>query len=155
MRVDDSLSWRGLEGWWDRLEREALRPLLAGRGASYRVRDWARDPLGESLGPWVHIPPAEVVIVEGVSSSRRVIAPDLTMAIWVHAPRPERLRRAVARDGEERRELWTEWMRGEDGFFAADRAPRRADFLISGLPTVPHDPTREVVVLDEIADTNP
>jgi hypothetical protein len=41
-------------------------------------------------------------------------------------------------------------MRAEDAFFAEDGASRRADHLVSGLPTVPHDPEREVVLLDEV-----
>ncbi len=150
VRVDDFLSWHDLDRWWDRLEREALRPVLAGGGARYRVRDWAQDPLGESLNGWVQIPPAELVIVEGISCSRRAITHTLTMALWVHAPRSERLRRGVARDGAQRRPLWTEWMRAEDTFFADDGAPRRADYLVSGLPIIPHDPEREVVLLDEV-----
>jgi chloramphenicol 3-O-phosphotransferase len=150
VRVDDFLSWHDLDRWWERLEREALWPVLAGRGARYRVRDWAQDPLGESLNGWIQISPAELVIVEGISCSRRAITHALTMALWVHAPRSERLRRGVARDGEERRSLWTEWMRAEDAFFAEDGASRRADHLVSGLPTVPHDPEREVVLLDEV-----
>jgi hypothetical protein len=69
------------------------------------------------------------------------------MALWVHAPRSERLRRGMARDGEERRPLWTESMRAEDAVFAADGAPCRADYLVSGLPIMPR-PEREVVLLD-------
>ncbi len=30
VRVDDFLYWRDIDGWWPRLERQALRPLLAG-----------------------------------------------------------------------------------------------------------------------------
>jgi Integrase core domain len=81
---------------------------------------------------------------------RRAITHTLTTALWVHAPRSERLRRGVARDGEERRALWTEWMRAEDAFFADDGAPRRADYLVSGLPIIPHDPEREMILLDEV-----
>jgi hypothetical protein len=65
VRVDDFLCWHDLDRWWDRLEREALGPVVAGGGARYRVRDWAQDPLGEGLNGWVQIPPAELVIVEG------------------------------------------------------------------------------------------
>jgi hypothetical protein len=43
-----------------------------------------------------------------------------------------------------------EWMRAEDAFFADDGAPRRADYLVSGLPIIPYDPEREVVLLDEV-----
>ena len=99
IRVDDFLYWHDIQGWWPRLEHEALRPLLSGSPARFRVRDWAGDPLGRGLAGWAEVRPAEVVIVEGITASRRAIAADLTMALWVTAPRAERLRRALARDG--------------------------------------------------------
>ena len=41
-------------------------------------------------------------------------------------------------------------MRAEDAFSADDGVPRRADYLVSGLPMIPHDPEREVVLLEEV-----
>ena len=41
-------------------------------------------------------------------------------------------------------------MRAETAFFADDGAPRRADYLVSGLSIIPHDPKRDVVLLDEV-----
>ena len=148
VRVDDFLYWRDIEGWWPRLEREALRPLLSGSAARFRVRDWAADPLGQSLGRWAEIAPADVVIVEGVTASRRAIAGDLVMALWVEAPAADRLRRGIARDGEQRRPLWIEWMALEEDFFRRDGAPGRADYIVSGKPHRGYDPAREVVLLD-------
>ncbi len=148
VRVDDFLYWRDIEGWWPRLEREALRPLLSGSAARFRVRDWAADPLGQGLGRWAEVAPADVVIVEGVTSSRRAIADDLVMAWWVEAPAADRLRRGIARDGEQRRPLWIEWMALEDDFFGRDGAPGRADYTVSGKPHRAYDPAREVILLD-------
>ena len=148
VRVDDFLYWRDIEGWWPRLEREALRPLLSGSAARFQVRDWAADPLGQGLGRWAEVTPADVVIVEGVTSSRRAIAGDLVMAVWVEAPAADRLRRGIARDGEQRRPLWIEWMALEEEFFGRDGTPGRADYLVSGKPHRAYDPAREVVLLD-------
>ncbi len=148
VRVDDFLYWRDIEGWWPRLEREALRPLLSGSVARFRVRDWAADPLGQGLGRWTEVAPADVVIVEGVTSSRQAIADDLVMALWVEAPAADRLRRGIARDGEQRRPLWIEWMALEEDFFGRDGAPGRADYVISGKPHRGYDPAREVILLD-------
>ena len=40
IRVDDFLYWHDIQGWWPRLEHEALRPLLlSGSPARFRVRD--------------------------------------------------------------------------------------------------------------------
>jgi hypothetical protein len=146
VRVDDFLYWHDIEGWWPRLEHQALRPLLAGSPARFRVRDWAGDPLGQGLAGWTEVRPAEVVIVEGVTASRRAIAADLTMSLWVTAPRPVRLRRAVARDGVARLPLWIEWMGLEDEFFARDGAAGRADHVLSGHPCLPCDPATQAVL---------
>ena len=56
VRVDDFLYWRDIEGWWPRLEREALRPLLSGLPARFRARDWANDPAGPGPGQMGHDP---------------------------------------------------------------------------------------------------
>ena len=148
VRVDDFLYWRDIEGWWPRLEREALRPLLSGLPARFRVRDWAFDPLGQGLDGWATVPAADVVIVEGITSSRQAISADLAMALWVHAPRSERLRRAIARDGQQRQSLWMEWMRLEDEFFARDGAAERADYVVCGQPRIPCDLATQAVLLD-------
>jgi hypothetical protein len=147
VRVDDFLYWHDIEGWWPRLEHQALRPLLAGSPARFRVRDWAGDPLGQGLAGWTEVQPAPVVIVEGITASRRAVAADLTMALWVTAPRAERLRRALAREGPQRLPLWTEWMGLEDEFFARDGAARRAAHIVCGHPAVPCDPATEAVLV--------
>ncbi len=103
------------------------------------ARAWADGP--RSL-------PAEVVIVEGVTSSRQAISADLAMSFWVHAPRGERLRRAINRDGEQRRSLWIEWMRLEDEFFARDGAAERADYVVCGQPRIPCNLATQAVLLD-------
>jgi AAA domain len=149
IRVDDFLYWHDIDGWWPRLDHEALRPLLAGSPARYRVRDWAADPLGQGLAGWAEIQPAPIVIVEGVTSSRRAIAADLTMALWVTAPRAERLRRAEAREGPQRLPLWLEWMALEDEFFTRDGPAQRAAHVVCGYPAVPCDPAAEVALLGE------
>jgi len=148
VRVDDFLYWRDIEGWWPRLEREALAPLLSGSPARFRVRDWAGDPLGRGLAGWQEIAPADVVIVDGVTSSRQAIAADLALSVWVEAPGRERLRRGIAREGDERRSLWVEWMVLEDKFFSRDGAPGRADYVVCGQPRTAYDPATEVVLLE-------
>ena len=152
IRVDDFLYWHDIQGWWPRLEHEALRPLLSGSPARFRVRDWAGDPLGRGLAGWAEVQPAEVVIVEGITASRRAIAADLTMALWVTAPRAERLRRALARDGRPRLPLWIEWMSLEDEFFARDDTVRRAGHVVCGHPSIPCDPATEAVLVGSPRD---
>jgi uridine kinase len=143
--LDDFFSWTDLHGWWPRFEAEVLEPLAAGRPARFRRRDWVADPRGAGLGEWRTVPAAPVVVLDGVSSSRRAMAGRLALAVWVEAPAALRLRRGLARDGDEVEAPWRKWMAMEDAFFAADGTRERADLRIDGAPPAPHDPEREVV----------
>ena len=100
------------------------------------------------MSGWTEVAPADVVIVEGVTASRLAIAGDLVMALWVEAPAADRLRRGIARDGEQRRPLWIEWMALEEEFFSRDGAPDRADYIVSGVPCLAFDQATEVVLLE-------
>ncbi|RJL31305.1 uridine kinase family protein [Bailinhaonella thermotolerans] len=133
---DDPVSWFGL------LETQVLAPLERGEAGRFRRWDW---PRGEYDGP-VTVPPDPVLVVEGVSTARRSAAGLIALAVWVEAPRELRLRRALARDGEEYRAQWETWVRAEDTFFAADGTRSRADLLVDGDPRVPHDPEKEFVL---------
>lgn len=145
-KVDDFLSWpEFLDGWWPRFEREVIAPLLAGGDARYQVRDWAGDEFGTSVKDWKTTCWAPVLIVEGISCTRRAVAGRLAYRIWVDAPERLRLERGVRRDGESHRRLWQDWMGKEREFFAADGTRDRADLVVDGAPTVPHDPETEFV----------
>ena len=73
------------------------------------------------------------MLVEG----NYVIRPELrgyyALRIWVEAPYEVRLRRGLARDGEEARARWVEeWMPEEDRYVAASRPADHADVLVDG-----------------------
>lgn len=131
IEMDDFVAWNDFAGWWPRLEREVLEPLLHGQDAVYRIRDWERDEFGTSLRAerkTVHWAP--VVILEGVTCTRRAVSHRLAYRVWVQAPRQQRLHRGLARDGEDHRDLWLRWQDEEDRFFTADGTRSRADLLI-------------------------
>src|SRR5215218_1725694 len=120
VEVDDFVSWDDFAGWWPRFEDQVLHPLLDGRDAHYQVRDWAHDWRGSSLGGWKTLPWQPLVIVEGVTCTRRETAGRLAYSLWVEAPAQVRLARGLARDhgqGYDVGELWAGWMRAEDAFF--------------------------------------
>ncbi len=146
VEMDDFLSWDDLTGWWPRLEQEVLRPLMGGERATYQQRDWKHDPRGSLLGNWRTVRPGPLVILDGVTSSRRDAADLLTFAVWIDAPYEVRLARGVERDGESMREAWVNWMEREDAFFSDDRARDRADLIVDGASTRPHDPDRQFVL---------
>jgi hypothetical protein len=88
-----------------------------------------------------------VLIIEGVSASRRAIADRLSYAIWLQVDTGRRLARGVARDGPQAAADWDRYEDEENRFFAADPAGDRADLVVDGAPTLPHDPETEYVRL--------
>lgn len=135
--------WDGLAAAVPLLHEQVVAPLAAGRPARYRRYDWHRAEFAEEhdLGT----PP--LLIVEGVASGARVVAGRTALLVWIEAPRDERFRRGIARDGETYRPHWERWARQESVHFAAEGTAARADVRVDGAPAVAHDPAREIVLL--------
>lgn len=128
VHTDDFASWEQPVEWWPRLLREVIEPLADGRSGRYRRYDWSERRLAE----WHTIDPGPIVIIEGVSAGRSEWAHHLAFVIWVDAPRGERLRRGIERDGPEAAALWNQWMAEEDAHFVLDPVHERADLVIDG-----------------------
>jgi uridine kinase len=133
VHTDDLLDgWEDQFTFWERLEERVLGPLRRGETAFYQRYRWDRgafDPVP------VRLDPAPVVILEGVSASRRGIRPDLSLSVFVDAPRELRLARALARDGDDSlafRAYLERWRSAEDRHFAADRTKQYADLVVDG-----------------------
>ena len=79
------------------------------------------------------VPPAEVLILEGVSCGRSAFRDRISLLVWLAVPdRRERLERAVARDGESSRAQLAAWQDAEGAFFEVDRTANRADIEVCG-----------------------
>jgi hypothetical protein len=107
--------------WWPTLEADVLAPLAAG-------------------GP-------AVLLIEGISSSRRAIAGRLAYGIWLQVPTGSRMARGITRDGPQAAADWDRYEAEETEFFSADPVWQRADLVVDGAPGVPHDPENEYVRL--------
>jgi uridine kinase len=128
IHTDDFASWDNPLEWWPRLREEVLVPLGAGRPARFQRYDWeARE-----LTDWQIVVPDDLVLLEGVSSSRNELAPYLSIAIWVEATAEVRLRRGLERDGRAAEEQWREWMRQEDEWVEAQHPKQQADLVLDG-----------------------
>jgi len=128
IHTDDFASWDDPLGWWPRLLEQVLDPLAHDQPAHYQRYNWGTKGLAE----WIEVPPAEHIILEGVSASREAFQPHLAFSIWVETPREERLRRGLERDGAEALQLWEKWMEIEDEYVEREHPQRRADCVISG-----------------------
>jgi uridine kinase len=116
---------------WDRrrMIRQVVDPLRAGRPGRYQRWDWATDTGAE----WHAVPVGGVVIIEGVSATRRDLSDRWDLTVWVSTPRALRLERGLARDGDAMRRQWLDvWMPEEDAYIAEERPAERADFIVDG-----------------------
>lgn len=143
LHVDDLLDgWSDLRGYWTRLECGVLAPLRGGVDGAYRRYDWHR---GRFECGWAPVAVPEVLLLEGVGSARAKARPDLTLSVFVAAPRDVRLARGLVRDGEALRTEWERWMTLEDEHFTADDTAGCVDLVVDGDPRVEHDPEAEWV----------
>ena len=145
VHTDDFASFDEPTQWWPRMLQELVEPLLRGEPASYRPYDWVRRRPSEGT---LTVQPAPLVVIEGVGATRRAWRDALVRRIWIDAPREERLRRGVERDGEQMREFWTWWMAEEDDYVRAEQPLAHADFVVDGAPTMAHDPDTEYVEIE-------
>lgn len=135
--------WDGLAASVPLLHDQVVAPLMTGRPAGYRRYDWQRGEFGDhhDLGR------PGTLVVEGAGCGARVIAERAVLLVWIDAPRDERFRRGIARDGETYRPHWERWARQEASHFAAEGTAARAHIRVDGAPSASHDPTRELVLL--------
>ncbi|AXT86744.1 4-amino-4-deoxy-L-arabinose transferase [Aeromicrobium sp. A1-2] len=126
LHLDDVYpGWHGLAATPPMVARSVLDAIAVDAVGAIHRWDWAHD----RPGPVMHVPPAPVLILDGVGSGAAVIRPFLSLLIWVDAPTELRKRRALARDGETYAPFWDIWAAQEAAHFHADETRRHADVL--------------------------
>ncbi len=111
---------------------EVTVPLVSGLArtgrASYRRYDWDLGAHAEE-----HVVEAgDLVVLEGVGSADPAYDDVVTLRVLVTAPREERLRRGLERDGEALRDHWLRWLDVESAHLARARTEERADVVVDG-----------------------
>ena len=129
VHVDDFAGPGVVEWDWTRCRSQLLVPLLAGRPARYQVWDWDADTGGD----WVDVAPGAIVVLEGVSSTRRELAAPWDLTVWVDAPAGTRRTRALERDGAAIWPVWEQqWIPTEQAYAARERPRERVDLVVDG-----------------------
>lgn len=138
VHTDDVAWWHDFFAWDDLLISGVLEPYLAGDAVDFRPPAW--EERGRQ-GAITVSPACSVLLVEGVGSSRRSLAPFLSAAVWVQSDWPVAEARGIARDmlterpdPTEAKRFWDEWEADERPFLAADRPWERADVVVCGTP---------------------
>ncbi|MDH6217202.1 uridine kinase [Streptomyces pseudovenezuelae] len=126
LHLDDIASHDELFAWTGRLLTRVIEPFHRGESAEYAPYDWQ----ARHFGPPRTLPPAPVVLIEGVGAGRRALRPHLACLLWMELPSEESWTRGRQRDGEEQREFWGEWVSAERRHFAEDPSRPFADALV-------------------------
>ncbi len=112
--------------WTGRMRQQVIEPLRRGAPARYVPYDWDT----RTFGPPRTLPPAPVVLVEGVGSGRAALRPWLACLLWMELPREESWRRGRRRDGPALETFWDGWTAAERRHFAADPSRPFAHCLV-------------------------
>ncbi|MEU6808860.1 hypothetical protein ABZ920_07615 [Streptomyces sp. NPDC046831] len=126
LHLDDIATHEELFAWDRRLLADVVAPLVRGSVAHYRPYDWH----ARRFGPPRALPPAPVVLVEGVGAGRRALRPYLAHLLWMELPREESWARGRSRDGREQADFWAGWVEAERRHFAQDPSRPFADLLV-------------------------
>ncbi|MFF0093657.1 uridine kinase [Streptomyces canus] len=126
LRLDDIASHDELFDWTGRLLSEVITPIGHGETAHYTVYDWH----ARRFGPSRALPPAPVILLEGVGAGRRALRPHLARLLWMDLAPEESWARGRSRDGAELREFWDGWVTAEQRHFAEDPSRPFADLLV-------------------------
>ncbi|MFW7414957.1 uridine kinase family protein [Demequina sp. SO4-18] len=129
LHADDMYEgWDGLPSLDATLIDRVLAPIARGDAGRFRVWDWHRGQRAHE----VEVPASDVLIVEGVGVAMRPARAYATLVVWVEAAPAERLRRGLARDGEEVRDEWLRWQSVEQAHFAREQTLLHADLRVDG-----------------------
>ncbi|MER7604563.1 4-amino-4-deoxy-L-arabinose transferase [Nocardioides sp. NPDC127503] len=127
IHMDDLFEgWDGLPGITDQLD-SILLPLVEGATGSYRRYDWHRGEFAET----VTVPPAPLLVIEGVGSGAAAYDDLRTALAWVDAPYESRMRRGIERDGDAFAPHWEAWAEAEAELFAREQTAARADIIVA------------------------
>jgi dephospho-CoA kinase len=128
LHMDDMFEgWGGLPRITAQLE-SLLRPLARGRAGTYRRWDWPGNAWAET----VIVPPAPLLVLEGVGSGSAEVADLITVLAWVEVPFDLRMERGLERGGVGVAENWRQWAADEQALFARHRTRERADVVLDG-----------------------
>ncbi len=144
----DDVAWsQAMFDWADLLVGGVLEPVRRGEAVSYRPPAWReRNRAGA-----IEVPQGcELVIVEGAGAARHELMGLVDAVVWVQSDMAEAERRGIERDGGDQAAVsfWHLWMAEELPFMARQQPWARANVIVAGTPSVPHDPANEVVIAE-------
>jgi uridine kinase len=112
---------------WQRLRDQVFVPARQGRPVSYQRYDWAHARVGD----WLTVSGVELLLVEGVYSSRAELREYADLVLWVTTSEEERIRRQLERG--QNQGIWIKrWMAAENYYLENIHQPSSAEVVILG-----------------------
>jgi len=137
IRVDDFADWDNPHNWWPRVIEQVFSPIKAGvKTLSYQPSSWWKD---HQPSPITDKPVTNLMILEGLGSSRSQFDDFISLRIFVDTPRELCITRGVERDmgnGKSKEDLtilWMKWLSEEDEYFNNDNPKAKADYVVDGI----------------------
>ncbi|GAB3114444.1 hypothetical protein GCM10027160_20240 [Streptomyces calidiresistens] len=110
----------------ERVLETLVGPWSRGLEAVVGVYDWERRRIGRR----VRVPPAPVVVLEGVGAARRALRPHLAWSVWMDVPADTARERGRLRDGPAQADFWDRWVPLEREHFANEPSRSHVDCLL-------------------------
>lgn len=136
VQTDDFASWDNPLNWYPLVIEQIFKPIKNGaKTFSYPRSKWWANHYPE---PVIDRPVTNIMILEGVSSSRKEFRDYISLSIFVDTPKEICLQRGIERDGgtgktkEELNQLWEGWFEEEDKYMRRDHPKDYADVVIDG-----------------------
>jgi uridine kinase len=134
IHTDDFAGWDNPLNWYSNVIEQVFEPISNGvKTLSYQPASWWEnhhpDPIEDQSV-------TEVMILEGVSSSRSEFRDYISLSIFVDTPKDVCLDRGVNRDTgtgksiEELTKMWEDWFTEEDVYIKRDNPKGNADIVI-------------------------
>jgi uridine kinase len=106
VHLDDGYhGWGGLASGRDAMIETVLGPLALGLPGRFRAWDWGRDTAGD----FVHVPPADVVVIDGCGVSTARSRELSSTVLWVECDETLRLDRLSGRDRGQFNDYYPSW----------------------------------------------
>lgn len=136
VHTDDFAGWNNPLNWYPNVIKKIFEPIANGaKTLSYQPASWWENHRPE---PVINQPVTDVMILEGVSSSRKEFKDYISFSIFVDTPKEICLQRGVERDlstGKSKEEItvmWEKWFEEENIYIQRDNPKENADLVVDG-----------------------
>lgn len=122
------------DGWNNALSEDLTQILVylvsqhkSKKPAVIRKYNWVTSSFAESE----EIPPADLLILEGVGSGDKALQDDLAALIWIDIDPEIGVKRVIERDGSQVADEMKKWVGAQEEYFSQHSTREKADFILT------------------------